>query len=460
MRDHAALAEATKISPSVIVVFVFDTVILDPLTDRADRRVTFIHESLLQVDAELRKHGSRLLVLIGDPVQEIPRVAAVLNAEKVVCARDADPYAMQRDSAVRDALLRIGVQFESVKDVTVFEGGEIMSDDNRPYRVYSPYARAWRKRFAVESDACEFTPDLTKLAPTSVVSPHTCDWTLETIGFKKSVLWLEPGESGAQQRLAATKTKLSAYKDRRDFPAEDGTSGMSVHLRFGTVSVRECVRLAIDEGSLGADKWLAELIWREFYHDILHHHPRVVETTFQPQYAKMAYPGNPTDFEAWCAGQTGYPLIDAAMRCLNSTGAMHNRLRMIVASFLTKDLLIDYRLGEEYFAKKLLDFELASNNGGWQWAASVGCDPQPYFRIFNPILQSLKFDPKGDFIRRWVPELSELSDAHIHFPANLSAIERLTQGVDLGNNYPTPIVDHSVQRELAISLLASYKTSG
>lgn len=439
--DHAALAAATARYDEVVVAFVFDRVILDALEDRDDRRVTFIVESLREVDSELRGHGSRLVVLEGDPVERIPDFVRQIQADGVIAARDGDPYAIARDGKVRATLQAMGADFRTVKDVTVFEKGEVLSDESRPLRVYSPFARAWRKRFVADRDAAVHEPDFSKLIDVS--SP--CDLESAPAGFVNSQLWLRPGSSGGQERLASMRSKLDGYGAKRDFPAADATSALSVDLRFGTVSIRECVRLALESSSPGADKWLAELIWREFYQDILSNFPSVVSTTFQPQYAEMRYPGDPEHFEAWKEGRTGYPIVDAAMRCLNATGWMHNRLRMVAASFLTKDLLIDYRWGEAYFARQLLDFDLASNNGGWQWAASVGADPQPYFRIFNPYLQSRKFDPEGTFIRRWLPEIAHLGADDIHEP-----------GV-LRGDYPAPIVDHATQRDRAIQLLASYK---
>jgi deoxyribodipyrimidine photo-lyase len=250
--------------------------------------------------------------------------------------------------------------------------------------------------------------------------------------------------------LRIFESKIDQYGEARDIPSMDGTSFLSVHLRFGTMSIRELVRTAIQHDSPGAKKWLTELIWREFYQDILANNPQVVSTTFDPLYKDMVWPGLDEHFKAWKQGQTGYPIIDAAMRCFAETGWMHNRLRMIVASFLTKDLLVDYRKGEKYFAKNLLDFDLASNNGGWQWAASVGCDAQPYFRIFNPYLQSQKFDSEGKFIREWIPELAALDAKSIHQPTEMEAVVC---------NYPLPIVDHYVQRKLALDLFGEARKS-
>jgi deoxyribodipyrimidine photo-lyase len=315
--------------------------------------------------------------------------------------------------------------------------------------------RAWRKILAPNVHAAEQAPDLRRLD--ADLAPHGRRVTLADMGFEPSDLWLEPGEDAARRQAREFMTRIGRYKDERDFPARPGVSALSVHLRFGTVSIRELVRLALEHEGEGSEKWVNELIWREFYQSILYHFPQVVERTFQEQYEELEYPGTKEDFDRWCDGQTGYPIVDAAMRCLRETGYMHNRLRMVAASFLTKDLLVDYRWGEAHFARLLLDFELASNNGGWQWAAGTGADPQPYFRIFNPMLQSKKFDPDGAFIRRWVPELSELEGAALHEPWLAPAMELAAAGVELGKSYPAPIVDHYQQRERAIRLLESVR---
>ncbi len=273
--------------------------------------------------------------------------------------------------------------------------------------------------------------------------------SLSSIGFHPSPLAIEPGEDAARKALTEFRSQIDRYFETRDFPALDGTSGLSPHLRFGTISIREAFRFAIANSSEGAAKWRDELIWREFYQQILWNHPYVVGSSFRPQYRDIEWPGSDTDFEAWCTGRTGYPLVDAAMRCFNATGLMHNRLRMVVASFLVKDLLIDWRRGEKYFADRLLDFDLASNNGGWQWAASTGCDAQPYFRIFNPVSQSRKFDSEGEFIRSWVPELAHLDAKSIHWPH---------QGLFGVPGYPAPIVNHDEQRAKALQLFKRIET--
>lgn len=426
LSDHTALAEATEKAEKVLVVFVYDTTILDALEDRDDRRLTFIHASLAELDANLRRHGSRLVTLHGDPVQVIPELAQRLGVEAVFANRDTEPAAVRRDDAVARAL---AVPLLLSKDQVVFEGLEVAGPSGEPYRVFTPYGRAWRARLTA-ADAAPREPDLSRLWPASELTPGQ-PHSLAEVGFAQNSLWLTPGERGAQSRLEAMRSKLPEYGERRDFPAQDATSGLSVHLRFGTISARACVRTALADPSAGADKWLSELIWREFYQMILAVFPHVEHRAFKPEFDQIEWPGSPEHLEAWQAGNTGYPLVDAAMRCFNATGWMHNRLRMVVASFLVKDLLVDWREGERYFARKLLDFDLASNNGGWQWAASTGVDAQPYFRIFNPVLQSRKFDPDGTFIQRWVPEAGALDP---HEPVR-------------------PIVDHAQQKAKAIALL-------
>lgn len=463
LRDHRALFEACEAADEVAVVFVFDSEILGELKDSADTRVTFIHRSLVEMDSKLRAMGSRLVCVYGNPVELIPDLAKKLGATLVVASHDLEPYAMARDGEMKGRLAADGVDMVTFKDHVVFESGEVMNQAGLPFRVYTPYSKTWRANFVEGVHAAEYVPNYERLVGLEALNELLVDGgrdeipTLESMGFVEAEPWLPAGEDAAHERMAWFDSKMGAYKELRDFPAIEGTSGMSAHLRFGTISVRELVRAAlrkVDSGVdvAGADKWLAEVIWRDFYHDILGNFPRVVETTFSPLYEAMVWPGSESEraeelYVAWEEGRTGYPIVDAAMRCLNQTGWMHNRLRMVVASFLTKHLLIDYRLGEAHFARKLLDFDLACNNGGWQWAASVGCDAQPYFRVFNPYLQSKKFDSDGTFIRQWVPEIASLSGELIHEPT-LSDCRLL--------GYPSPIVDHSTARDEAIKLFKSY----
>lgn len=429
-----------------MVVFVYDRPILDALKDKADKRLTFIQESLSEIDAELRRLGSRLVTLHGDPVELIPRLADQLRAEAVYANHDDDPYALKRDSDVSRLLEGQGRQLKTFKDCVVFERREVLNQSGGPFRVFTPYSRAW-KGLLTPLDFSDESPNLAALAsvetiPTEAAGPKS----YEELGFQRADLWLQPGSKAAQARLGEFLGGIDSYKEARDFPSLEATSGLSVHLRHGTISIRECVRAAVSQGSPGAQKWLDELIWREFYHMILVLFPHVIVEPFQPQYRTLEWPGREEHLEAWKKGQTGYPIVDAAMRCLNKTGWMHNRLRMIAASFLTKDLLVDWRMGEAWFAEKLLDFDLASNNGGWQWSASMGVDAQPWFRIFNPKLQSMKFDPDGVFIRQWVPELRELNAKDIHAPWE-------SVGMFGPDGYPEPIVIHHVQKDLALQLL-------
>ncbi|MBS1706709.1 MAG: deoxyribodipyrimidine photo-lyase [Armatimonadetes bacterium] len=447
--DHHALAEATAQCDRVAVVFVFDTKILSRREDRDDRRMTFIVESLREMDTVLRQCGSQLIVLHGDPVEEIPQLARQIHANAVFANQDFEQYAVRRDNEVRKVLAGFGVQFHSYKDQVVFDSSEVRTENGAPFRVYSPFARQWRKLLHPASISERKVESSSFWAK----EPWMDDFVLpsyESLGFIKNDLWLDPGTSGAKTRLDWFVDRLDDYAENRDRLDIDGTSGLSVHLRHGTISIRECVRASLRQEGKGADKWLSELIWREFYQSILVAYPDVETTTFRPEFANLPWENREDLFEAWKQGRTGYPIVDAAMRCLNATGWMHNRLRMVVASFLTKDLLIDYRWGEAYFARYLLDFDLASNNGGWQWAASTGCDPQPYFRIFNPILQGLKFDPKGDFVRRWVPELSTRPDDKIHEPLAGDLFESEF-------DYPGPIVDHQIQRTRAVDMFAQAK---
>lgn len=446
LHDHRALYEATNSDSKVAVVFVYDKVILDQLTDPADKRLTFIQESLRELDEGLQKTGSRLITLYGNPVDEIPALAHQLGAESVYASHDDDPYALKRDAEVGRRLASRGIQLKTFKDCVVFERSEVVNQAGLPFRVFTPYSKAWKLKLT-QIDLRDFRPKLEALLPRALIAPELPGLrSYQEIGFDKSGLWLEPGSRAGQERLEDFLTRIYSYKEERDFPALDSTSGLSVHLRHGTVSIRECVRASLSQDSEGASKWLDELIWREFYHMILSLFPHVTSEPFQPQYRDLEWPGSVEHFEAWKAGMTGYPIVDAAMRCLKQTGWMHNRLRMICASFLTKDLLVDWRQGEAWFAETLLDFELASNNGGWQWSASMGVDAQPWFRIFNPKLQSQKFDPKGDFIRRWVPELAELANEEVHAPWE-------ARGMFGPADYPRPIVDHHTQKELALNLL-------
>lgn len=448
LTDHRALSEATQNHPRVAVAFVYDTQILDDLPDRDDRRVTFIHAALDEVDDELRTKGSRLLARHGDPVDVIPRLAAELGVQKVYANHDDDPYALRRDAQVAEALRQDGRDLITFKDCVIFERDEIVKDDGEPYRVYTPYSAAWMAKLS-PADYAEAKVGDARFWPAKQLPAEQGNLTLADVGFTRNQPIVPTGRSGALARLRAFERRIAAYARVRDYPDRDGTSMLSVHLRHGTLSIREAVRTALRHDNAGATKWLKELIWRDFYHMILAQFPFVVHEAFRPEYRDLEWPGTDAHFRAWCEGRTGYPIVDAAMRCLVATGWMHNRLRMVTASFLTKDLLVDWRRGEAFFARHLLDFDLANNNGGWQWSASTGVDAQPYFRIFNPILQSRKFDPEAKFIAEWCPELATLPVELRHWPHDAGLLRP--------DAYPKPIVDHETQRAKAVALLTREK---
>jgi len=469
--DHAALHHALRSARQVWCAFVFDREILDPLP-RADRRVEFIRDSLVGVDAELRAlaashgvDGVGLIVRHGWATEEVPALAARLGVQAVYASHDDEPAALARDARVRGRLADHGVALHTTKDHVVFERSEVLTLGGGPFSVFTPYKNAWLKRCdPYYLSAYPVARHAGVLAPRPASEPGVP--TLEHIGFARTNLHqlkLPSGPAGAQELLADFLERIDRYHETRDFPAVKGPSYLSTHLRFGTVSVRQLARAAMQRregGSRGAEVWLAELIWRDFYHQVLHHHPRVVERAFKPEYDRIKWEhGKHADelFAAWCEGRTGYPLVDAAMHQINQTGYMHNRLRMVVASFLTKDLGLDWRRGEAYFAQQLNDFDLAANNGGWQWAASSGCDAQPYFRIFNPVTQSEKFDPEGRFIRRYLPQLAKLPDKLIHAPWTMRPVELAACGVELGKHYPLPVVDHAAAREKTLARYAVVK---
>jgi deoxyribodipyrimidine photo-lyase len=462
VEDHAALhhalrASADRPSSRVYCVFVFDSDILDGLP-RDDRRVQFIHASLEELDARLRAWGAYLIVRHGRAADEIVRLADELDAESVFANHDYEPQAIARDRTVQQRLREAGRSLQTFKDQVIFEKDEVLTLAGGAFSVFTPYKNAWLKRLAAHPDALdafETAPWAAALAPAP--AGHALP-SLAQLGFAPHAAPIAPvGMSGARQLLDAFLERIDDYRVARDFPALDSTSRLSVHLRFGTLSVRALVRLLrerADNGKDGAATWLSELIWREFYMMILQRHPRVVTQSFKAAFDKLQWEqGDDADaaFAAWCEGRTGYPLVDAAMAQLNSTGFMHNRLRMVTASFLTKDLGISWVPGERYFAAQLNDYELSSNNGGWQWAASTGCDAQPWFRIFNPVTQSKRFDPDGAFIRRWLPQLAGLDGAAIHAPwlAKPALLERA--GLVLGRDYPHPIVDHEQARERTLA---------
>lgn len=410
LHDNAGLSAATQSGIPTLPIFIFDKEILGEL-DEDDARVQFIHDSLTHIQSSLPPKGKSIRVYHGAPLDIWKEIINEYDVEAVYTNTDYEPYALARDREVSELLASHGINFKTYKDQVIFEKSEVTKDDGKPYTVYTPYKKKWLKAFK---------PDMAEAY--HVNQDHLFDGayalpSLEDIGFVKSSIEVIPYKIN----------QLSNYGETRDFPAQSSTSYLSPHLRFGTVSTREMVKHAIAVNEI----FLSELIWREFFMQILFHFPYVVNGSFKPKYDHIQWRNDRAEFEKWCNGQTGYPIVDAGMRELNTTGYMHNRVRMITASFLIKHLLIDWRWGEAYFAKKLLDFDLSANNGNWQWAAGTGCDAAPYFRVFNPTEQVKKFDKEMKYIKKWVPEINDFS-------------------------YPLPIVDHKMARERAI---ATYKTS-
>lgn len=417
LEDNRGLQAALQHGRPVVPLFIFDRNILDSLEDRSDRRVALIHRWITELAEALSMYGSSIIVEYGTPLDVFSHLIERFTIEAVYANHDYEPYAIERDRAVAALLQEHGIQFFTYKDQCIFERDEITKPDGTPYTVYTPYSKAWKARLTPSDYAeCRTEHLLDQLWKTDPLPIPP----LELIGFRSVPVEIPP--------LDLSRDTLTHYKTRRDYPALDATSHASMYLRFGKVSIRALVRRAIE---LKAETWLNELIWREFFMMILAKYPQVVKQSFHPAYDAIQWRNDEEEFRRWCEGKTGFPLVDAGMRQLNATGMMHNRVRMVVASFLTKDLLIDWRWGEAYFAAKLLDYELSSNNGNWQWAAGTGCDAAPYFRVFNPMLQQAKFDPDGAYVRRWIPELGT-------------------------PDYPSPIVDHTTARQRAID---AYRTA-
>ncbi len=411
--DNAGLYAALNGEHPVLPLFIFDPEILKELPEN-DARVQFIYNRLIVIDEGIRKKGGALLVKYGRPEEVFKELVKNYNISAVFTNRDYEPYAIQRDQKLRQLLVNAGIPFYDFKDQVIFEKDEVVKQDGGPYTVYTPYSRRWLEMFG-QTDIKTFPSEGKAgryVKPDSDKMPG-----LEEIGFKEQEITVPEFDISADL--------IKNYAKTRDLPAVDGTSRIGPHLRFGTVSIRKVVQKAADY----EPTYLKELIWREFFMQILYHFPKVVDHNFKSAYDNIPWNNDEKQFKQWCDGKTGYPMVDAGMRQLNETGYMHNRVRMVTASFLCKHLLIDWRWGEAYFAEKLLDYELSSNNGNWQWAAGTGCDAAPYFRVFNPASQQEKFDPDMKYIKRWVPEFGS-------------------------EQYPKPIVDHKMARERAIN---SYK---
>ncbi len=413
LRDNRGLFEALNAGLPVVPLFIFDRNILDKLNDRSDARVGFIQQELGALNEELKAVGSSMLIKHATPEQAWEELLTEYEVKNVFTNHDYEPYARTRDEQLATLFSQKGIAFYTFKDHVIFEKDEVVKDDNKPYTVFTPYSRKWLQRLS--ETGIKTYPSETLLARCEQLKNREIP-SLESMGFEPSSIRI-PGKE-------YTKV-LANYGKNRDFPALPATSRIGLHLRFGTLSIRELVQTA----QTVADKtWLIELIWREFYFMILWHFPYSATQAFKPAYDRIEWRNNEAEFTAWCEGKTGYPIVDAGMRELNSTGFMHNRVRMIVASFLTKHLLIDWRWGEAYFAQKLLDYEQASNVGGWQWAAGCGNDAAPYFRVFNPTLQTQKFDAQLVYVKKWVPEFSDQF------------------------TYSKPIVDHAFARERVLSV--------
>ena len=411
LHDNHGFYQALISSDAVLPVFIFDKNILNKLSDKKDKRVSFIHQTLNALNIEMQKFGSSLLVLYGEPLNVFKTISESFHVKDVFTNQDYEPYAIERDRQILDWLKSKGISFLPFKDQVIFEKQEILKLDKSPYTIFTPYSKSWKRKIAEEKiekySSQKLLSKLFKTEPFHFPS-------LNEIGFEIADIQIPPVE--------IEKNIIKNYHLTRNLPAVNGTSKFSVHLRFGTVSIRELAAIAVKLN----EQWLNEIIWREFFMMILFHFPHVVDKSFKRKYENIEWRNDEAEFKKWCDGETGYPIVDAGMRELNDTGFMHNRVRMIVASFLTKHLLIDWRWGEAYFAEKLLDYELSSNNGNWQWAAGCGCDAAPYFRIFNPTEQTKRFDQEMVYTKKWINNFTP--------------------------NYLPPIVEHSFARRRALEV--------
>lgn len=465
LADNPALMQAVADGTPFVGFFCFDPAILKRPEIGAPM-VDFMVRALASLNAQLEGLGSRLIFRFGEPVEELLRLVGETGAKRVSFNRDYEVYARDRDRRAAERLEAAGVQVFTAHDsVLVHPGRLLTAAEKKPYTVFTPYMRAWRNLVTNEGVAPPQPAPTRHIDPTAPLPTQPKQTiatlasmgvpTLASLGFTLPADFRVEFEATEAAALARARHFVAetagGYGDRRDFPAIDGTSRLSPHLRHGLVSPRQLIDVVGGVGAFGY-KWVQELIWREFYKAILWHFPHVETGCFRPEYDRLQWSTNTEHFAAWCEGRTGYPIVDAAMRQLNRTGWMHNRLRMIVSMFLTKDLHIDWKWGERYFMQRLIDGDVSANNGGWQWSASTGNDAAPYFRIFNPALQSEKFDPRGDFIRHYCPELSGLQGKALHAPGAAKPGELIAGKVRLGADYPRPIVDHSAERDVTLRL--------
>lgn len=412
LEDNVGLCQALASGFAVFPIFIFDETILEQLEDKKDRRVDYIHQALSAINLELKKYGSKLTSFYGEPLDIFQQLSEEYDIQSVFCNRDYEPKAIRRDTEIYTFFKNQNIPFKAFKDQVIFDKNDVVKNDGKPYTVYTPYSKKW-KELLTEKDYQIHEADYTGFLKQNFTEIHS----LKEIGFQKTDMVFE--------KPTLDLLIITEYDKYRDFPALQRTTQLGIALRFGTISIRKCIEFALQHNQT----WLSELIWREFFMQILYHFPKVVNQSFKAKYDNIQWRNNEQEFECWCAGKTGYPIVDAGMRQLNETGYMHNRVRMIVASFLCKHLLIDWRWGETYFAQKLNDYDLFANNGNWQWAAGSGCDAAPYFRVFNPTTQTEKFDKNLEYIKKWLPEFGT-------------------------NDYPKPIVEHAFARERVLKVYA------
>ena len=412
LEDNVGLCQALASGFAVFPIFIFDETILEQLEDKKDRRVDYIHQALLVINLELKKYGSKLTSFYGKPLEIFQQLSEEYDIQSVFCNRDYEPKAIRRDTEIYTFFKNQNIPFKAFKDQVIIDKNDVVKNDGTPYSVYTPYSKKW-KELLTEKDYQVHEADYTGFLKQNFTEIHS----LKEIGFHKTDMVFE--------KPILDLSIITDYDKYRDFPALQRTTQLGIALRFGTISIRKCVEFAFQHNQT----WLSELIWREFFMQILYHFPKVVNQSFKAKYDNIQWRNNEQEFEHWCAGKTGYPIVDAGMRQLNEKGYMHNRVRMIVASFLCKHLLIDWRWGETYFAQKLNDYDLSANNGNWQWAAGSGCDAAPYFRVYNPTTQTEKFDKNLEYIKKWLPEFGT-------------------------KDYPKPIVEHAFARERALRVYA------